>query len=283
MKNNKAVTMISLVVTIVLIIIIASITSYYLSSTIEDVQYKDVKEELKNVENVVEYAKTQILIDEFMPDEENFKITDYELVNNFGQVLTNEEIEYIKQVNNSTDIKAPYKYYLMNQGRFDKEFGNDYNVSNLRPAREYLVNYMDTLVICNYGNEKIANSETIIPVEGDEKAEIEVAFTPNGNIDWMKQQGTMVSIKTNSTAVMSSSKYLWSQSYTEPKASEFSQTISDGQSINLQGKTGNDWYVWVYISYKEDGIEKTYITRSNPFYIDNTPPSAELEVEELDM
>jgi len=85
MKNNKAVTMISLVVTIVLIIIIASITSYYLSSTIEDVQYKDVKEELKNVENVVEYAKTQILIDEFMPDEENFKITDYELVNNFGK------------------------------------------------------------------------------------------------------------------------------------------------------------------------------------------------------
>lgn len=282
MKNNNGISMISLVITIVLIIIIATISSYYLSSTLEDVQYKDVKEELKNVENVVEYAKTQILIDEFIPDE-SWKISDNELESKFGKILTSEEKEYIKQVNNSSDIKAPYKYYLMNQQKFDSEFGNDYNVSNLRPAREYLVNYMDTLVICNFDGEKIASTNPIIPVENPERAEISVVFTPNGNIEWNKQQATMVSLKSNSAATIVSSKYLWSQSYTEPKATDFSNAISDGQSINLSGKTGNDWYAWVYITYKEDGVEKSYITKSNPFYIDNTPPTAELDVEEINM
>ena len=56
MKNNKAISMISLVITIVLIIILAMITSQYLSSTMEDAQFKDAKEELKNVESVVEHA-----------------------------------------------------------------------------------------------------------------------------------------------------------------------------------------------------------------------------------
>ena len=107
----------------------------------EDVQYKDAKEELRNVETVVEYAKTQILIDEFMPNED-FIIEDSELDRKFGGILSSEEIDYIKKINNSDDIKAPYKYYLMKQEKFDAEFGNDYNVSNLRPAREYLINYI---------------------------------------------------------------------------------------------------------------------------------------------
>ena len=280
MRNSKAITMISLVITIALVTIIATITSFYLSSVLEDAQYKDVKEELKNVENVVEYAKTQILIDEFMPNE-SWLITDNELDNKFGKVLKAEEIEYIKQVNNSDQIKSPYKYYLMNQEKFDSEFGNDYNVSNLRPAREYLVNYMDTFVICNYDGERIASSDDITPTTEVERAEISVAFTPNGNIEWSRQQATMVSIKSNSAATINSMKYLWTQSYTEPVDSEFISNVYDGQTLNLDGKTGNDWYAWIYISYKENGIDKVYKVRSNPFYIDNIPPSAKLEDEEI--
>ena len=68
MKNNKAVSMISLVITIILMIILASISGFYLFTTINDAQYKDAKESLRNVENVVEYAKTQILVDEFTPN-----------------------------------------------------------------------------------------------------------------------------------------------------------------------------------------------------------------------
>ena len=279
--NNKGVSMISLIVTILLIIIIATITSYYLSSVMEDVQYKDAKEELKNVETVVEYAKTQILIDEFMPNED-FIIEDAELDSKFGRILSAEEIEYIKKINNSSDIKAPYKYYLMKQEKFDSEFGNDYNVSNLRPAREYLVNYMDTVVISTYDGERIATVDDVVIPSGDgERAEVQIVYEPNGNMEWSKQQATMVFIRNNAATTIKSTKYLWSQSYTKPSASEFTTNISDGQTVNLDGKTGNDWYLWVYVLYEEHGVEKTYITRSEPFYIDNTPPTADLEVEEI--
>ena len=284
MINNKGVSMVSLIVTIVLIIILASVSSLYLSSVMEDVQYKDAVEEMKNVENVVEYAKTQILINEFMPNQ-LWLIKDAELDSKFGKLLTSEEIEHIKQVNNSADIKAPYKYYLMNQTRFDSEFGNDYNVSDLRPAREYLVNYMDTTVVSTYADQRVATKEDIVPTDKttteDERAEISVAFTPNGNIEWKKQQATMVSIDYNAATTINSTKYLWSQSYTAPAETNFTQSISDGQTVNLTGKTGNDWYLWIYVSYKENGVDKTYITKSEPFYIDNTAPTANLEVEEI--
>lgn len=281
MINNKGVSMISVVVTVILIIIIASITSYYLSSIMEDVQYKDAKEELRNVETVVEYAKTQILIDEFMPNED-FIIEDSELDSKFGSILSPEEIEYIKKINNSSDIKAPYKYYLMKQEKFDAEFGNDYNVSNLRPAREYLVNYMDAIVVSTYDDERIATVDDVVIPSGDvERAEVQVVYQPNGNMEWAKQQATMVFIRNNAAATITSTKYLWSQSYTKPSVGDFSVNISDGQTVNLDGKTGNDWYLWICVTYQDRGVEKTYITRSEPFYIDNTPPTADLEVEEI--
>lgn len=284
--NNKAVSMISLVITIFLIIIIATISSYYLSSTIDDVMFKDAKEELKNVENVVEYAKAQILIDEFMPNE-NWLISDLEVENKFGKILSEDEINHIKKVNKSDEIKAPYKYYLMNQSRFDAEFGNEYNVSNLRPAREYIVNYMDAFVASNYEPERLATSQNLISpgfdedTSDNERAEINIVFTPNGNIEWAKQQATLVSINANSKAEVTSTKYLWTRSYSEPETSEFVNSIADGQVVDLDGKTGNDWYVWVLVEYKENNVDKVYKVRSEPFYIDNTAPTAELQVEEV--
>lgn len=285
MKNERAISMISMVITILLIIIIASISGYYIVSTIDNAQYKDAKEEVENVENVVEYAKTQILINQFMPndDETNgFVIKDSELETYFGNLLSTEEKEYIKQVN-ASDVRAPYKFYLMDQNRFDEEFGNEYNVTNLRPASHYLVNYMDVTVVCNYGGMLVSN-QPIIPATDVEQGEISIVYTPNGNIEWKKAQETMVNVSYNSAIEVTSMKYLWSQNYTEPSKSEFgSNTLVDGQTVSLDGKTGNDWYLWVYVEYKENGREKTDIIRSEPFYIDNTPPTGTLEVEEISM
>lgn len=280
MKNEKAVSMISLIITVLIIIILASVSSFYLSSTIDDTQYKDALEELKNVENVVEYAKTQILIDKFEPDE-TLLITDNQLQDKFGTILSEKEIEEIKLVNNSSKIEAPYKYYLMNQERFDKEFGNDYNVSNLRPAREYLVNYMDTVVVSTYESERLASTEDITITDEIERAELAVKFIPNGNTEWKKQQATIVSIDSNASAVIKSSKYLWSQSYSEPANSDFINAISDNQEVELLSKTGNDWYLWIFVSYEENGVEKTYKVRSEPFYVDNIAPTGELKTESI--
>lgn len=279
--KNKGISMMSLIITIILIIILASISSVYLSAVLEDVQYKDAKEEFKNVENVVEYAKTQILIDEFMPDQ-TWLITDIELENKFSRILTPEEIDHIKLVNASDAIKAPHKYYLMNQSRFDSEFGNDYNVSDLRPAREYLVNYMDTYVISSYEPERLANISDLTYEDTTSNTVVKVAYTPNGNMEWSKQQATIVTIEANAAATITSTKYLWSQSYTAPDKSEFVESLIDGQTIEISDDTGNDWYLWVEVMYKENGIDKTYYAKSEPFYIDNEAPTADVELENID-
>ena len=44
-----------------------------------------------------------------MPNED-FMITASELDSKFGKILTADEIDYIKDVNNSDELEAPYKY-----------------------------------------------------------------------------------------------------------------------------------------------------------------------------
>lgn len=282
MRNNKAVSMISLVITIILMIILASISGFYLFTTINNAQYKDAKESLRNVESVVEYAKTQILVDEFIPNTDNL-ISDAELDLKFGTVLSNEEIAHIKAIN-SDDTKMPEeKYYLMTQIRFDEEFGNDYNVSDLRKNSEYLVNYIDTTVVMNYGNQLLAN-KNIIPAPTIERGQIQLVYSPNGSEEWKTSQTTTVTLQTKGAISDVSMKYLWSTSYTEPSESEFDingTNLSSGESILLKDMTGNDWYLWVFVKYKENNNEKKYITKSNPFYIDNTAPTGTLDVEEI--
>ena len=285
MKNNKAVSMISLVITIILMIILASISGFYLFTTINDAQYKDAKESLRNVENVVEYAKTQILVDEFTPNADKL-ISDAELDLKFSAVLSNEEIAYIKAVNADDSKKPEEKYYLMKQIDFDEEFGNDYNVSDLRKNSEYLVNYIDTTVVMNYGNQLLSN-KNVIPAPDVERGEVQLLYSPNGNEEWKTSQTTIITLQTKGAISDVSMKGLWSRSYTEPSEDDFNDpnkesiSISNGQTVEFKDVTGNDWYLWVLVKYKENNQEKTYITKSNPFYFDNTAPTGTLDVEEV--
>lgn len=143
---------------------------------------------------------------------------------------------------------------------------------------------MDTTVIVNYGGKLLAN-RNIIPTTSTEKGEIRVVFTPNGNINWQTSQKTTVNIEKNDVIEIDTSnvKYKWSRSYTEPAIGAFTDVLIEGAEISKSGDTGNDWYLWVYIPYKENGMQKTYISRSNPFYLDNTLPTGVLDVEEVIM
>ena len=108
MTNEKGISMISLIVTILLIIILAAITAPILSSVINDSMEADAKLELSNVQSVVENAKSLIMTDQFIPNEEEYKISDADLESKFGPVLTPEEIEHIENINGNPDIQAPF-------------------------------------------------------------------------------------------------------------------------------------------------------------------------------
>ena len=88
---------------------------------------------------------------------------------------------------------------------------------------------------------------------------------------------------------MDNIKYKWSQSISQPADSEFTKSfaasvgIETPYSVVLNSETGNGWYIWIKIDYKElqTGIDRTSYIRSDAFFVDNEAPSFELDVNEI--
>jgi len=291
MLNNKGVSIVSLIVTIILIIILAAISTPLLSSVIDDSFEEDAKVELKNVQNVVENAKTLILVDQFIPNQEKYMISYEDLFMKYGEILTREELEYIKHINEDENIRAPYKYYLMDQKAFDDEFKGKVNISGIRQNREYLVNYMTGLIIMNKGGIRVTNrpDNPIIPTPELVRGEVAVTFYPDGNKEWSRQQATDVTIALGEGTTIYSAKYMWAEEFNEPDESEYTEEFTGiGESggpfnfsLELTEETGNDWYLWVLVEYDDVGIRTKKAFRSDVFYIDNIPPSASFNVDEI--
>jgi len=299
MLNNKGVSIVALVVTIIMIILIAAISAPLLTSIIDDSLEQDAKVELKNVENVVDYARTQIKIDEFVPNE-SYVIKDDELEAKFGRVLTEEDKDYIKSINHANDKFI--KYYLMNQERFDDEFGNGFNITNIRGDREYLVNYYDGTVVATlvdrdgnpYKISNVSDETTIIPTENVIRGDITVTLAPNGNSNWMNTQKTLVGFNWDNTInQLNSATYVWTESVSQPADTDFTEVflgVNPGSHVSVEitegptgTRTGNGWYLWLKLDYKEinTGMDRTKYIRSEAFFLDNQPPYGELEVNEV--
>ena len=294
MNTNRAVSMISLVLTIVIIIILAAITAPLLSDVLGDSTRLDAEEEFANISLVVKNAKREILAERYVPNEE-FVINDSELENKFGGILSQSEIKKIEEDNNpDSSLKAPFKYYLFNQERFNKEFGNDFNVKRIRGDREYLINFMDELIITNFDGKKMIEGN-IEAIDQAVRGEVNVVFTPKGNYGWKKQQTANVELVFTKSTTIKDAKCLWSESSSHPSDTEFNTmgvilntsgaVDSDGtterastENIELSGKTGNGWFLWVRVEYVDDGETRIKYEKSEPFFIDNTNPTFDLEV-----
>ncbi len=295
MITNKAVSMISLVLTIVIIIVLAAITAPLLSSVLNDTTRLDTKEEFANVYLVVQNAKREILAEQYVPNQE-YVIDGEELVSKFGKLLTNEELEKINSDNIDSTVKAPFKYYLLNQERFDKEFGSNVNVKRIRSDREYLVNFMDEVVIANYDGQKMIEG-SIMPISQAVRGDVNIIFSPNGNSEWKSQQSASVTLSYNKNSTPTESivaNYVWSESASHPSDTEFAGggTLltsgvpdSNGDVIvrttgvdSPPNLTGNGWYLWVRIEFKDDTQTKVKYEKSGSFFLDNTAPTFELEV-----
>ncbi len=282
MKNKRGISMISIVITIILIIILASISAVYLTTVMDDASEKTIREDIKNVETVVEYAKAQILAGNFTPYS-GYQITETEIEDKFGKSLTEEEKNHIKTVNANTTVSAGKKYYLMKQSRFDEELKDGVNISHLNANREFLVQYERGLVACSTGDKLITNKPILLDGSFEiENGDVSVQFTPNGNTTWAKEQTCEVSWNIQNGS-LESAKYVWSQSYLEPDAASFesAQVLTNGQEVTLKEKTGNNWYLWVRIDYRVNGTLKHFTTRSEAFAVDNLAPTGSLEVEEI--
>ena len=294
MITNRAVSMISLVLTIVIIIILAAITAPLLSSVLNDTSRLDAEEEFANVFLVVQNAKKEILSESFVPDRRYLISGDDYLL--FSDILTDEELEKIRADNNDETIKAPYKYYLLNQEAFDEELGSDVNIKRMRSDRVYLVNYMDELVVTNNNGQRMMEG-TVIPISQATRGEVNVVFSPNGNSEWKKQQSASVTLSYNKNSTPPESivaNYVWTDSSSHPTDAKFltGGTLTTTGDPDAEGNvivrtsgvdsppnlTGNGWYLWIKIQYEDDGETRVKYEKSDSFFLDNTAPTFELEV-----
>lgn len=97
-----------------------------------------------------------------------------------------------------------------------------------------------------------------------------VTFGTNGSTIFRKTQNTMVTVTDDMDADVTTYKYLWKQGTTEPAKAEFQESFPSGSMLSQKTGTGKDWCLWIYA---KDTQGNETITKSNPFYLDNTPPT----------
>lgn len=100
-----------------------------------------------------------------------------------------------------------------------------------------------------------------------------ITFSLNGSTEWKKEHKTTVTVEDigGSTVNESSIKYQWNQSTATPLESSFNTSLQNGAEVLKKDVSGNNWYLWILA---KDELGNTSITRSNAFYLDNTPPQA---------
>jgi hypothetical protein len=97
-----------------------------------------------------------------------------------------------------------------------------------------------------------------------------VAFGTNGNTTWAKSRSTTVTVSDAHTGVnISSLKYLWNTSTTQPSEASFITAFANGGTITSPASVTGSYYLWILA---KDNAGNTTITRTNVFNIDNTAP-----------
>ena len=265
--KEKGISLVSLIIPIIVIILLATIGGYYTIDTLNKNTRMDIEEELRNVEELVSVQRVNIQAGKYEVPAD-YIATDTQIDDRYSKLLSTDAIRIIKETNNNANISPVYKYHLMNQEDFDKEFKDDVNVRYVK--REYLINYGKKVVVLN-ADGKLYIVGKIEEDEALDTNEIVVKYSPDGNITWAKEQKTTVTV--NGAVDMN---YEWLQTREEPSKDEITHTFFSGDEIKLEAVTGNDWYLWVYAE-NENGY--SIVKCSDPFYIDNTAPEGTLKVE----
>ena len=104
----------------------------------------------------------------------------------------------------------------------------------------------------------------------EDKAGPNIAFEPNGNNTYKKEQVAKVTVSDTAGVNRSTLRYVWKQSTVQPLDNEFKQVFENGETIKNNTSTGDNWYLWVMAKDNEGNV--TY-KRSESFYLYNTKPT----------
>ena len=125
-----------------------------------------------------------------------------------------------------------------------------------------------------YTKDKLGNTTNCsLDIDKIDKTKPTVTFETNGNNTYAKSQSTKVTV-TDTQSGISTLKYQWTNSTTQPAASTFTNIFASGDTLTKSDGT-DEYYLWILAI---DNAGNQIITKSNIFKLDNTNPTCIMDV-----
>lgn len=309
-KKNKGITLIALVVTIVILIILATISintilgkngvinrsekaklEYEISKAREELtltlasaglekklNHKYNQEDFLDDFILKEMPGTKIIGDVVIVNGHGFEID--RSVPKIGRYVGQEEMLIFPKVELSVTVAEDKKMATITiKAKEEKSGINKIQViQEGHVIKEYPYEKMKEEIVEEY--EAKQNGTYTIKVYGEltatERVKIEdlvmsVGFTPNGSEEYKREHEVMIKAE-ESVDKVKSIKYQWLNTTEEPKEETFTEECKNGETIK-KNKVNETWYLWILLE-TEAGAKK--IERSEGFNFDNEGPNVTL-------
>ncbi len=252
MKNDKGITLIALAVTIIVLIILASVATYSGAESLRNAKEETKLSELRMMQEAVieNYTKYKVAQETSYLVGNPINYSDVSTLMNEINAQSNEIISLkgIDYGDIETEGKQPYYYYELTEADLAKM-----NLSQVKYT--YVVNYETGEVI----NKTLLATKTGEPLyiysttSGDEI--FKVNAVPN------KQDTYVSELNINVQAVayygISEIKYKWTNILKEPSKDEFTETVPSTNIVPIPQDVLGNYYLWIYI--KDDkGNDKIF-------------------------
>lgn len=153
MKNNKGITIMSLIITIVVMLILISIVGYFSIDSIKNTHMANDKKEMADIVQYVAAKKTKLLINEFdVEDEYADSVITSESLYLIASGLDEDIANKIIEVNTADNLDYNYKYIYIPAGRFNAQSAINEDIVVRDVKNNYIINFYTGTIIGLYDN-----------------------------------------------------------------------------------------------------------------------------------
>lgn len=252
MKNEKGITLIALAITIVVLIILASVATYSGAESLRNAKEETKLSELRMLQEAVieNYTKYKVAQDTSYLIGNPMNSSDVTTLMNELNEQSNEQI-YFKGIyygDVETEVNQPYYYYELTE--------DDLTEMNLSQVKyTYVVNYetgevINKTLLATKNGDPLYIYSTIL---GDEMFEVNVV--PNKQDTYVSE--LEIRLQAGAYSGISEIKYKWTNILKEPSKDEFTETVPSTNIIPIPQDVLGNYYLWIYIK-DQDGNEKIF-------------------------
>ena len=166
LKNNKGVTLMSLIVTIVAMVILISVVGYFSLDSVKNSYIANEKKEMADVLDYVSIKRARLLVQEFNVEEkfENIqnKVVTSEALYLIASGLTENDFNRIIEVNTASGLENNHKYLYITSEDLNNDSVRKDEIVIKDAKNNYIINFYTGTIIGLYDNgERIEISGSV--------------------------------------------------------------------------------------------------------------------------